>query len=123
MELKFRAWWIDAEEYVKVSGIDFINEEIHMTEEYKNGTYSIDEIPFDEVIIEQYTGLKDKNGKEIYVGDIVEYDFNNEVGVCKFDLYGVYFEREDGDTFGTTEDMLKELRVIGNIHENKELLK
>ena len=71
----------------------------------------------------RFTGLKDKNGKEIYVGDIVEYNLNNEIGLCKFDLYGVYFEESNGDTFGTTKEMLKDLRVIGNIHENKELLK
>lgn len=145
-ELKFRAWWIDAEEYVKVSGIDFINEEIHMTEEYKNGTYSIDEIPFDEVILEQYTGLKDKDGKEIYIGDIVEYsgygknifEITSEIGsymlsTNNVNLYKVFDDCWNDNVYPlsqlffnqeVTEDLtLYDLEVIGNIHENKELLK
>ena len=134
--LKFRAWHKEQKRYYEVATLDFYEEVVGLVlslwgePSYEPGigyisaktVVEVEYVLLDEVIIEQYTGLKDKNGKEIYVGDIVEYDFNNEAGVCKFDLFGVYFEQEDGDTFGTTEDMLKELRVIGNIQENKELL-
>jgi uncharacterized phage protein (TIGR01671 family) len=74
-------------------------------------------------ILEQYTGLKDKNGKEIYEGDIVKNA--NWIGEVKF-TDGRYFITE---TKRTTNDELLYWgtlywdEVIGNIHENPDLLK
>ena len=68
---------------------------------------------------EQFTGLRDKNGKEIYEGDIDEAR-----GVCVWDEDTVSFgwiDHEDG-YFHDWGYIFGDFDIIGNIHENPELL-
>ena len=65
----------------------------------------------------QYTGLKDKNGKEIYEGDIVSNNLK-EQGIVKWK--GIGFDW--GDDFSKGKGDTDEIEVIGNIYENPELL-
>lgn len=84
----------------------------------------------EDYIVMQCTGLKDKNGKLIYEGDIVKFNFDTDEikAVVSWDnkeLIGFYLNTTDyfKDKYVTDYDFYKnDYEVIGNIYENKELL-
>jgi uncharacterized phage protein (TIGR01671 family) len=71
----------------------------------------------------QFTGLLDKQGKEIYEGDIVK-TINEHIGIIEF-FYGVYRTNEDDGKIRVLgiDIAQSNIEVIGNIYENPELLK
>jgi hypothetical protein len=71
------------------------------------------------VVIRQFTGLKDKNGKEIYEGDVVFWASRNFIVEWDKDKFIMKTLKEG---FGSI-DRWEECEVIGNIYENPELLK
>ena len=75
-----------------------------------------------ETIIEQCTGLKDKNGKLIFEGDIVKvYSYK---AVVVWGCHGWYLKLGDVlNSFSNYHNVLKTFEIIGNVHENEELLK
>lgn len=64
---------------------------------------------------QQFTGLTDKNGKEIYEGDILKNYYRSEKTIIKWDEKKAQYNI--GGYFNET------IEVIGNIYENKELIK
>lgn len=75
-------------------------------------------------IVEQFTGLQDKNGKDIYLGDIVYYERDEENFEIGYDDTIGAISICNGDVCYTFDNLYgTELEVIGNINENAELLK
>jgi len=69
----------------------------------------------------QFVGLKDKNGKEIFGGDIVKLFCDGEEIICKVKREETYYTL-DGGILGAGELQTENIEVIGNIYKNPELL-
>lgn len=133
--LKFRVWDKRLQIFGTVSNIDFEFEEVTFYIDDEEGLETCQ--PFEDVEIMQSTGLKDKNGKEIFEGDIVncgylftgspfeEEDYYTEdIGVVKFVNCGFNIKfKNDTNLFIDVMESCEDIEVIGNIYENKELLK
>ena len=123
-EIKFRAWDKELRVMVDWRGMNKFNDLYDALDcnhyDVATATYAL----------MQYTGLKDKNGKEIYEGDIVK-DYNgNILQVSWADCWARYMMSLDGrncmyyleDYNHNKPDCLaRNMRIIGNIYENPEL--
>lgn len=115
--LEFRAWWKDTKRFLD-------GDEWYMTcSGAKHLHYAIMPYSDDDFIVEQYTGLKDKNGKKIYEGDIVRYAIrpSRTTVVEWWSGEEEYYPccTTSGFSLPYSEDGYE---VIGNVHENQELL-
>ena len=118
-EIKFRAWNTDDNkmEYPLVLAICNDGGTLNFKPLIKcaDGNSAYKDYP-----LMQFTGLHDRNGKEIYEGDILQYtdNFNRPItGVVQYLGNGFWIEEKD-----ETHYMPNDREVIGNIYENPELI-
>ena len=123
-EIKFRAWDNEENRFFPIGKLIWGTKGL---EAFREDGWNIDKIY--SCVIEQYIGLHDKNGKEIYEGDIVLTDWDSKTAV-KWEVqskhecwgHGEYgYEVNSGFSYSTYEE--NDIEVVGNIHENPELLK
>ena len=115
-EIKFRAFDKEAKTMHEVSSIDFDNKQIFIQEEIFDVWLNLED-----VILMQFTGLYDKNDKEIYEGDIVRIS-PKEKSAVTYEKGSFYVKAKEGN-FRLGNWKKETLEVLGNIYENLELLK
>lgn len=126
-EIKFRAWDIEGRGFI--AGFNMFNYHGYYNKGLKKSIQRYDsEWMEDKYILEQYTGLKDKNGQEIYFrSNIVEAVISDDVMGTENKISGVLFidlKRFKISMHGHEDLNLQfadSLEIIGNIHENPEL--
>jgi hypothetical protein len=121
-ELKFRAWDKQQKKMYHVAALDWQRNEIAVW----TGNLTAENLPWDEHMLPlQFTGLCDKNGKEIYEGDLIllgeGHDGPHEVKCNGTDTRWQAWRKFGYTNLGYHAGEL--CNIIGNIYENPELLK
>ena len=133
-EYKFRCWDTENKEMLKVQELDF-------EDTFYGGRLSIrtdkynDYFDMEDMVLMQYTGLKDKNGKEIYEGDIIHINNNlldefNYLIVWNEEYLRYYLFSIDKKSINRLGGILEahlgsmkdKIEIIGNKWDNPELL-
>lgn len=140
-DLKFRAW--DKENKDMTYGVDlqfdsngklsFLRHNNWQGDGEPEENVNWDGIaPIEEFVLMQYTGLKDKNSKDVYEGDIVKDFYGKILRIDWADKWARYMLSYDGQWCqyyledyhnNKTDYLAQSMEVIGNIYENPELLK
>lgn len=126
-EIKFRAWDVNANKMLEPWQLSIHYPKVFV-QKIKNGDGEVRNVE-----LMQFTGLKDKNGKEIYEGDIVRVpDDYEEYGFMAGEQREIYYldgcfrlkpkKENTRDRGNTIMDDMDKCEIIGNIYENPNLL-
>lgn len=127
---KFRVWDKPLKKYMEFKEFKFMNVEFTFNPITKEAEIEYDK---ERYIVEQCTGLKDKNGQLIYENDLIKCPSGiYRIAVDDFGLWTAIYNNNPIKGVVEWSDMVKEyafnqenveLEVLGNIHQNPELLK
>ena len=131
-EIKFRAWDIRENRMMRFGEFWACDEYQSLAWRINDDDKTINEGDYcldwsESVIVEQFTGLQDKNGVDIYEGDVVKYKLDGITARTEQVRHVKYIQDAFECVLNKYADPLPirwafEIEVIGNIHENKELL-
>lgn len=133
-EIKFRVWDKYEKQMYPISSIDYdiFSQEIRIIAVgHKNGmctaynkNHNSEKCDITALELMQYTGLHDKNGKEIYEGDIVKIKYRDEdIGKVIYEYNGFSIDVTNmNKNYGRVSFVNNFIEVIGNIYDNPELL-
>lgn len=124
-EIKFRAWVKDRKAIFEVVLINYVTKKVTYLLERVGHLLSIRDAKFNDVELMQYTGLKDKNNKEIYEGDILFESFGERYYKVVFENGGFRAEFKgdfDEHSFDLIDVVAQGCEIVGNIYENPELM-
>ena len=123
---KFRAWMKSLKWMCDVTNISFDSKFVDICQKGDTERYTEMSVEFDEIELMQSTGLVDKEGTEVFEGDILHHQIQTEY------TFIVKYDKDKGRWYGDglsrtyridiTKEFLPYYKVIGNIYENQELL-
>jgi len=129
---KFRAWHKELKEMFKIYSLNFSSENLEQII-IGNNNRLVAAKP-GEIELMQWTGLQDKNCKDIYEGDIIQYEYEDEFGNITYPKVLIKWKHEYAgfraydipDIHGVCDVVswvcYNPTQIIGNIYENRELL-
>lgn len=136
-EVKYRAWSIQEKKMYQVEAIDMRFEQVTVTKKNEYGQEYEAFFKFDDIVLMQYTGIKDGNGNEFCEDDAVEYcdgENGDMKGVIRF-IEGSFViadstiseadfdpEYDIVSLYDISITARSNITIVGNIHEQPELL-